>query len=178
MRIVGGIHRGRQFHPGKAFKARPTTDRAKEGLFNILNNRFDFKSLKILDLFAGTGSISFEFFSRGCQNITTIEFDFKHHQFIKSIIKELGATKEIRAIKGNTFKYCEQTPDKFDLIFADPPYDHPKFTEVPELIFANDLLNEKGLFILEHSKYYDFSDYPQLKETRNYGSVHFSFFQK
>lgn len=177
MRIVGGIHRGRQFHPGKSFKARPTTDRAKESLFNILTNRYDFESLKVLDLFAGTGSISFEFLSRGCDSITSIELDFKHHAFIQSVVQQLNAKNEIRVIKDNAFRFCEQTSEKYDLIFADPPYDHPKFEEVPNLIFDNQLLAEDGLFILEHSKYYDFSNHPELIETRNYGSVHFSFFQ-
>jgi 16S rRNA (guanine(966)-N(2))-methyltransferase RsmD len=178
MRIVGGTHRGRQFSPGKSFKARPTTDRAKESLFNILTNRIDFEELKVLDLFSGTGSISFEFFSRGCANVTTVELDYQHHEFIRSVIQKLGAKEEIRAIKGNAFKFCEQTVDQFDLIFADPPYDHPKFNEVPELILKNNLLKDDGLFILEHSKYYDFSSFNELVETRKYGSVHFSFFKK
>lgn len=178
MRIVGGTHRGRQFSPGKSFKARPTTDRAKESLFNILTNRLDFESIKALDLFSGTGSISFEILSRGCQDITTVELDFQHHQFIKSIIQKLDASKEIKAIKGNAFKFCEQTLDKYDLIFADPPYDHKRFSEIPEMVLQNDLLAEDGLFILEHSKYYDFSNLSELVETRNYGSVHFSFFSK
>ncbi|KOH45173.1 RsmD family RNA methyltransferase [Sunxiuqinia dokdonensis] len=177
MRIVGGIHRGRQFSPGKNFKARPTTDMAKESLFNILTNQVDFEEIKILDLFAGTGSISFEFLSRGCTDITTIEFNYQHHQFIRSVVQKLNATKEIRAIKGNAFSYCEQTTEKFDVIFADPPYDHPRFKEVPALIFNNELLNENGLFILEHSKYFDFSEMKEFQESRHYGSVHFSFFR-
>ncbi len=177
MRIVGGIHRGRQFSPGKSFKARPTTDMAKESLFNIVTNQVDFEDLKVLDLFAGTGSISFEFLSRGCTDITTIELDFQHHQFIRSIVQKLGATKEIRAIKGNAFSYCEQTTEKFDLIFADPPYDHTRFNEIPALIFNNELLKEDGLFILEHSKYYNFSEMEKFVESRHYGSVHFSFFR-
>lgn len=177
MRIVGGIHRGRQFSPGKTFKARPTTDMAKESLFNILTNQVNFEELKVLDLFAGTGSISFEFLSRGCTDITTIELNFQHHQFIKSIIHKLDAANEVRAIKGNAFSYCEQTTQKFDLIFADPPYDHPRFNEIPALIFNNHLLKEKGLFILEHSKYFDFSGREEFQESRHYGSVHFSFFR-
>lgn len=178
MRIVGGIHRGRQFSPGKNFKARPTTDMAKESLFNILTNQVDYEASKVLDLFAGTGSISFEFLSRGCPDITTVELDIQHHQFIKSIIEKLDASKEIRAIKGNAFKFCEQTTDKFDLIFADPPYDHPRFDEVPLVIFRNSLLNKDGLFVLEHSKYHTFTGMKEFVETRHYGSVHFSFFKR
>lgn len=150
---------------------------AKESLFNILTNQIDFDDIKVLDLFAGTGSISFEFLSRGCNEITMIELNFQHHQFIRSVVQKLGATKEIRAIKGNAFTYCEQTTEKFDVIFADPPYDHPRFNDIPALIFDNELLKEGGLFILEHSKYFDFSEREEFQESRHYGSVHFSFFR-
>ncbi len=150
---------------------------AKESLFNILTNQVDFEDLKVLDLFAGTGSISFEFLSRGCTDITTIELNFQHHQFIRSVVQKLSAEKAIRAIKGNALAYCEQTTEKFDLIFADPPYDHPRFNEVPALVFNNDLLKQDGLFVLEHSKYYNFSESEKFVETRHYGSVHFSFFR-
>ncbi|WP_299580250.1 16S rRNA (guanine(966)-N(2))-methyltransferase RsmD [uncultured Sunxiuqinia sp.] len=177
MRIVGGIHRGRQFSPGKSFKARPTTDMAKESLFNILTNQIDFEEVKVLDLFAGTGSISFEFLSRGCTDITAIELNFQHHQFIRSVIQKLDAAQEIRAIKGNVFKFCEQCVDQFDVIFADPPYDHPQFNEIPSLVLQNKLLKEDGLFILEHGKQSNFSDQEQFVETRHYGSVYFSFFR-
>ena len=178
MRIVGGIHRGRHFSPGKSFKARPTTDMAKESLFNILFNQVDFEAIKVLDLFAGTGSISFEFISRGCTQITAVELNFQYVQFIKSVIEKLGAENEMQVIKGDAFKYCEKTTEQFDLIFADPPYDHKQFADVPKLVLNGDILKTGGLFILEHSKYYDFSNYPEFLEIRNYGSVHFSFFKK
>ncbi|WP_372776326.1 16S rRNA (guanine(966)-N(2))-methyltransferase RsmD [Mangrovibacterium sp.] len=177
MRIVGGKYRGRLFNPGKSFHARPTTDMAKESLFNILQNQVDFESLKVLDLFAGTGSISFEFASRGCSDITSIEMNFQHHRFIKEVIEKLGE-KNIKAIKTNAFQFCQKSDERFDLIFADPPYDHKQFSEVPDLVLSGSLLKEDGLFILEHPKNYNFSTRNEFVEVRNYGSVHFSFFRK
>lgn len=178
MRIVGGIHRGRQFSPGKNFKVRPTTDMAKESLFNILMNRLNFEESKALDLFAGTGSISLELVSRGCQQVTAIELNFQHYTFIKSIVDKLGESKHLNVIKANVFQFCKKTPDKFDFIFADPPYDHKQFHEVPDLILSNNILNDDGLFILEHPKQFNFSNHVYFRETRHYGSVHFSFFKK
>ena len=177
MRIVGGKYRGRLFHPGKSFHARPTTDMAKESLFNILQNQVDFEELKVLDLFAGTGSISFEFASRGCTDITSVELNFQHHRFINEIIEKLGE-KSIKTIKTNAFQYCEKTDQRYDLVFADPPYDHKQFADVPGLVLSGDLLKPNGLFILEHSKNYDFSSRPEFVDVRNYGSVHFAFFRK
>jgi len=177
MRIVGGQYKGRLFTPGKSFKARPTTDIAKESLFNILQNQIDFESVKILDLFSGTGSISFEFASRGCPDVTSVELNFQHHRFIKEVIEKLGE-KRIKAIKANAFQYCEKTDQNFDLIFADPPYDHKQFHQVPDLVLSGRLLKDTGLFILEHSKNYDFSFRPEFVDMRKYGSVHFSFFRK
>lgn len=176
MRIVGGKYKGRRFDPGKRFKARPTTDMAKESLFNILQNQLDFEELKVLDLFSGTGSISFEFASRGCTDITAVEVNFSHVNFIKETIEKLGETS-IRVIKTNAFVFAERMHDQYDLIFADPPYDHRKFQEVPEMIFRNNMLKENGLFILEHSSAYDFSKIPQFELLRKYGSVNFSFFK-
>lgn len=176
MRIVGGKYKGRHFTPGKKFKARPTTDMAKESLFNILQNTIDFEAIKVLDLFAGTGSISFEFASRGCTDITTVELNFNHIAFIKDTIDKLQE-KAIRVVKTNAFVFAEHFKEKYDLIFADPPYDMRNFSAVPGLIFDNNLLKEGGLFILEHSGEYDFSKLPQFKNLRRYGSVHFSFFK-
>ena len=176
MRIVGGIYKGRQFNPGKIFRSRPTTDLAKESLFNILQNQVDFENIKVLDLFAGTGSISFEFASRGCKDIISVEFDFHHYSFIKTVIEKLGE-KNITALKKNAFSYIAKTEQKFDLIFADPPYEHKQFAEIPQRVLNGNILLPEGLFILEHSGKYDFSAYPEFKEERHYGSVHFSFFQ-
>ncbi|MDA3928094.1 MAG: 16S rRNA (guanine(966)-N(2))-methyltransferase RsmD [Prolixibacteraceae bacterium] len=176
MRIVGGKYKGRMFNPGKSFKARPTTDFAKESLFNIFQNRIDFDTIKVLDLFAGTGSISFEFISRGCTELTLIELNFKHIQFIKSTLKELNEVAKV--YRADAFKFISSEKGKYDLIFADPPYDHPRFEEVAEMVLKNDLLSEEGLFILEHPKNFSFSKYPEFFELRKYGSVHFSFFKK
>jgi len=176
MRIVGGQYRGRVFDPGKKFKARPTTDMAKESLFNVLQNSIDFESIRALDLFAGTGSISYEFASRGCIDVTAVEIHITHIHFIKEVIEKLGE-KHIRLVKSNVFVFAAHIKEQFDLIFADPPYDHPKFAQVVDLIFRNNLLKPGGLFILEHSGQFDYSGHPNFKELRRYGSVHFSMFE-
>lgn len=175
MRIVGGKYRGRVFTPGKTFKARPTTDMAKESLFNVLQNSIDFESIRALDLFSGTGSISYELTSRGCPDVTAVEINPAHIQFIKEVIEKLGE-KNIRIVKSNAFVFAKRINEQFDLIFADPPYDHPKFAEVADLIFNNKLLKQDGLFILEHSGQFDYSGHPNFKDLRRYGSVHFSLF--
>ncbi|MDA3878879.1 MAG: 16S rRNA (guanine(966)-N(2))-methyltransferase RsmD [Prolixibacteraceae bacterium] len=174
MRIIGGELRGRIFNPGKTFKARPTTDIAKEGLFNILHNRINFDETSVLDLFAGTGSISFEFLSRGCKNVTLVEVNFKHVQFIKSVLAKL----ELKAIvyRTDVFRYLKSEKRKFDLIFADPPYDHPQFNEIPQLILNQNLLSPGGILIVEHPSNYNFKENSGFVETRKYGKVHFSFF--
>ncbi|HZL12401.1 MAG TPA: RsmD family RNA methyltransferase [Prolixibacteraceae bacterium] len=176
MRIVGGKYRGRVFSPGKSFKARPTTDMAKESLFNVLQNFIDFEGIRTLDLFSGTGSISYEMASRGCTDITAVEINPAHIHFIKEVIEKLDE-KNIRLVKSNVFVFAARIKEQFDLIFADPPYDHPKFAEVADLIFKNKLLKPGGLFILEHSGQFDYSDHPNFRELRCYGSVHFSLFE-
>jgi 16S rRNA (guanine(966)-N(2))-methyltransferase RsmD len=176
MRIVGGKYKGRTFNPGKTFKARPTTDLAKEGLFNVLNNTIDFSSIKLLDLFSGSGSISYEFISRGCTNVTIVELNFKHLQFIKSVLKTLDEVAKV--YRADVFVYLKKDKKKYDMIFADPPYDHPRFMEVPESVLKNELLTDEGIFILEHPKEFDFSKHKGFKELRKYGKVHFSFFTK
>jgi 16S rRNA (guanine966-N2)-methyltransferase len=175
MRIVGGQYRGRIFDPGKKFKARPTTDMAKESLFNVLQNSIDFENIRALDLFSGTGSISYELASRGCTDVTAVEINVAHIHFIKEVIEKLGE-KHIRVVKSNVFVFAAHIKEQFDLIFADPPYDHPKFAEVADLIFRNQLLKPDGLFILEHSGQFDYSSHPNFRELRRYGSVHFSMF--
>jgi 16S rRNA (guanine(966)-N(2))-methyltransferase RsmD len=175
MRIVGGKYKGRIFTPGKTFKARPTTDMAKESLFNILQNTIDFESIRALDLFAGTGSISYELASHGCTDITAVEINADHVHFIKEVMEKLGE-KNIRLVKSNVFVFATRIKEQFDLIFADPPYDHPKFGEVADLIFKNNLLKPGGMFILEHSGQFDYAAYPHFKDLRRYGSVHFSIF--
>lgn len=177
MRIIGGELKGRRFMPPTNLQARPTTDMAKESLFNILNNMIDFEETTVLDMFGGTGGISLEFASRGSSNIVTIEKNAINHAFIKKTIKELGVEDKINLIKGDTFKFASSTGGKWDLIFADPPYDLKELPEIPELIFSKGLLAEGGIFILEHPKEYHFEDNAHFMEHRNYGHVNFTFFK-
>lgn len=176
MRIVGGKYKGRIFRPNKKFSARPTTDIAKEGLFNILENRIDFSDKSVLDLFSGTGSMGYEFISRGCKDATLVEKSFNHYQFILGVTKELNLDN-VRIVKSDVFKFLFKFQGKFDIVFADPPFDLPQFSLVPDAVFNGNVLNENGLFILEHSKEYNFSEHPNFVEIRNYGKVNFSFFK-
>lgn len=175
MRIVSGRFKGKTFTP-KGFNARPTTDFAKEGLFNILINNFDLEEIEVLDLFAGTGSISFEFASRGAKRIDLVELNFNHLKFISSVIKELGL-KQIHTIKGNAFQFIKACSYKYDLVFADPPYELEGIDTIPDLVFERGILKEDGWLILEHSKNYNFETHSQFVQERHYGSVHFSFFK-
>lgn len=177
MRIIGGELRGRLFNPGKNFKARPTTDFAKENLFNILNNRIDFEETAVLDLFGGTGSISFEFASRGCRSVTIVELDHVHYAFIESVIAQLKLQQVIHLLRYDVLKFIPRCSERYDLIFADPPYQLKRLNEIPDLILKHNLLKQDGMLILEHGKSDNFSNHPQLFEERVYGSVHFSFFR-
>ncbi len=150
---------------------------AKEGLFNILNNRFYFDELKVLDLFAGTGNISFEFASRGVQDITAVDSFHGCVHYISKISTELDFP--ITTIKSDVFKYLERTTEQFDLIFADPPYnfDQTQFLKIPDLVFTRDLLREEGLLVVEHSDQTNLSEHPHFSEQRKYGGSIFSFFE-
>ena len=159
------------------FSARPTTDFAKENLFNFLGNYFDFTKTSVLDLFAGTGSMSYEFASRGCPVVELVEIDFKSFSFIKKTIQELQITSIIPYLR-DTYKYIRYCHNQYDLIFADPPYRNERIAELLDLIMQHDMLKPKGWFILEHSDKYDFSDNVNFKEKRTYGSVNFSVFSK
>lgn len=175
MRIVGGKYKGRQIHTLKNLKARPTTDFAKENLFNFLSNYFEFSETKALDLFSGTGSISLELVSRGCTEVDLVEIDSQSASFIKKVVHEIGAD-EINVIRADAFQFVTRTKNKYDLIFADPPYQSENIPSIPDLIFSHKILNTKGWLILEHSSKFDFSDYPKFREKRMYGSVNFSVF--
>lgn len=177
MRIVSGEHKGRVFSPPKNFKARPTTDIAKEGLFNIINNSFDFEEIAVLDLFSGTGSISFEFASRGCKSIHLVEMNLTHFQFIRKVQHELNFT-QIVPIRHDAYKFLKNCRITFDIIFADPPYEFTGIEQIPELAIKNKLLNKDGWLIIEHSKRIDLSELDGYWQTRNYGNVHFSFFKR
>ncbi len=176
MRIVGGKYKGRIFKPNKRFTSRPTTDQAKEGLFNILENRYDFSDKVVLDLFSGTGSIAYEFLSRGCKQALLIEKNFTHVRFIQEVLEKLEVTNA-RVVKTDTFKYLHHCPEKFDIVFADPPFDLPHLAKIPEAVFSAGILNEGALFILEHPKEYSFSTHSNFSEIRKYGKVNFSFFK-
>lgn len=176
MRVISGIYKRRRFDVPKNFKARPTTDFAKENLFNVLSNRIDFEDgITSLDLFAGTGSISIELVSRGCDKVISVEKDPQHYSFICKVMQEVKTDKCL-PIRGDVFKFIDSTREKFDFIFADPPYALPNLKDIPDLIFEKGLLKEDGLFILEHGKDHNFEEHPHFVEQRQYGSVNFSFF--
>ncbi len=177
MRVIAGKYKRRRFDLPKNLKARPTTDFAKENLFNVLNNMIDFEDIKALDLFSGTGAISFELLSRGASEVVSVEKQYAHHEFIKKVAKELKDDNLI-AIKGDVFKFIDSSKERFDFIFADPPYDLPNLEMIPELVFKSGLMDDDTLFILEHSSKNDFSSYPEFDQLRVYGSVNFSFFTK
>lgn len=177
MRIVGGLYKGRIFKPGKNFKARPTTDVAKEALFNILDNRYDFSNKNVLDIFSGSGSIGLEFISRGCEEAVLVEKDFMHHRFITDVVKTLGIDN-IKVFKSDVFSFLSKYQGNFDFVFADPPYNLQNLKEIPDAVLSTKILKPEGLFILEHPKEFNFSDHTFFKENRQYGKVNFSFFEK
>ncbi len=176
MRIVGGKYKGRIFHPGKSFSARPTTDFAKENLFNILENRLNWENVNALDLFAGTGSISYELISRGCLSVTSVEMNFRHYRFIEEIKSQLSISN-LRVYRDNAFRFVQRTKEKYDLVFADPPFDLRGFENIATTVLNAGILKPEGIFILEHNKSNKFSKMPEFLEIRNYGSVQFSFFK-
>ncbi len=177
MRIISGKYRGRRLSPPKNITARPTTDFAKESLFNLLNNRMDFEGIDVLDLFAGTGSIGLEFVSRGAREVTAVELAHVQQNFIISACKQLGVNN-LTVIRGDVFRFINACRIKYDFIYADPPYSLERLPELPDLIFDHDMLKENGIFVLEHSKDNNFSDHPHFVEQRTYGSVNFSFFTR
>lgn len=177
MRVVSGIYKRRMFDIPRTFKARPTTDFAKENLFNVLSNYMDFESgLTALDLFSGTGGISMELVSRGCARVIAVEKDPQHYAFITKIMREVK-TDKCFPLKADVFKYIDKCAEQFDFIFADPPYALQELPTIPDLIIAHGLLKPDGLFVLEHGKDHSFETHPHFVEHRHYGSVNFSFFK-
>ena len=176
MRIITGIYKGRHFDIPRSFKARPTTDFAKENIFNVLNGYIDFEDAVALDLFAGTGSISYELLSRGCASVVSVELDRDHARFISDCLKKLGTDKDI-LIRGDVFRFLKSCHQQFDFIFADPPYSLPELPKIPSLIFEYGLLKEDGILVFEHGKQNNFSNHPHFLEHRSYGSVNFSIFR-
>lgn len=175
MRIVSGSLKGRRFTPPTQLKARPTTDFAKEGLFNLLTNRMDLEDIAVLELFAGSGSIGLEFISRGATQVTGVEISAQHIGYIRKIAAELGV-KNYYLQKADVFKYLEHASGTYQIVFADPPYQLKELPTLPQIVIEKGLLAPDGIFILEHGREHSFENHPHFIEERKYGNVHFSFF--
>ena len=176
MRIITGKYKGRRFDVPRTFKARPTTDFAKENIFNVLNSYVDLDGAHALDLFSGTGSITLELLSRGCAEVVSVELGRAHHAFIRQCVERIGDPNAV-LVRGDVFRFLKSCHRQFDLIFADPPYALEQLTTLPTLVFDGNLLAPGGIFVLEHGKQNDFSTLPQFVERRAYGSVNFSIFK-
>lgn len=176
MRIISGYYKGRRLHPPRNLPVRPTTDRARESLFNILKGYFEFETVGVLDLFAGTGSISYEFISRGCACATAVDI---HHQCIKFMkaTREMLMMEKLTIVKEDVFRFIKYHKGNYNLIFADPPYDLKNLDMLPQLILNSDLYKETCMLVLEHPSRYSFSKFPGFLEIRSYSMVNFSFFQ-
>ena len=177
MRVITGKYKGRHFDVPRSFKARPTTDFAKENLFNVLQGYIDFdEEPTALDLFSGTGSITLELLSRGCSRVVSVEADALHYSFIRGFVEKL---QDLNAfpVKADVFRFLSKCHEQFDFIFADPPSALPQLEQLPDIVFSRQLLREDGLFVLEHGKTQDFSQHPRFVDHRAYGSVNFSFFK-
>ena len=176
MRIIGGSLKGRNINPPAAYKARPTTDFAKEGLFNTLTNEFDFDQISVLDLFGGTGSISFEFASRGCADVICVEMAAPNSAFISRTASSLGV-KTVKVVHSNVFDFINLCTRDFDLVFADPPYALDGLDTIPDKVLARGIVKEGGYLILEHPADYSFGNHPAFVKEKKYGNVHFSYFR-
>lgn len=176
MRIISGRYKGRRFEPPTNITARPTTDFAKESLFNLITNQMDIEGATALDLFAGTGSISYELASREALHVISVEMSDRHIAYIRKMCTTLG-TDNIRVVKQDVFRFLAGTGEKYDLVFADPPYQMPNIHEIPDAVINNRHLKDDGLLIVEHGKNTDFSGHAAFVEHRVYGNVHFSFFR-
>lgn len=175
MRIIGGRLKGKAINPPMGYKARPTTDFAKEGLFNILNNEYEFEDLKVLDLFGGTGAIAFEFASRGASRVYCVEMARENASFIKTEAARLGLNN-VTMVRDNVFDFLPICREKFDIVFADPPYALDNLETLPDKVMEQDILHPGCYFILEHGDEHSFTDHPCFVKERSYGRVHFSFF--
>ena len=176
MRIISGTHKGRVIHAPKNLPVRPTTDFAKESIFNILNNHFEFDGLRVLDLFCGTGNMTYEFASRGCGDILSVDSHFHCCEFVK---KTCAAFKmdQVRVIKSDAFAFLKRPAAPFHIIFCDPPYEMEHFEQLQELVFFNDLLKPQGWLVIEHGPNTDLSKLKYFSEHRKYGNVNFSIFE-
>ena len=176
MRIITGLYKGRHFDIPRTFKARPTTDFAKENIFNVLGGYMDFEEAAALDLFSGTGSITLELLSRGCSHVVSVEQDRDHHRFICDCLKKLNVADKCIPLRGDVFRFVKSCKQQFDFIFADPPYALKELPTIPDLILEKGLLKDGGVFVFEHGKTHDFSSHPRFREHRSYGSVNFTIF--
>jgi len=177
MRIIAGKYQRKIIRPPVNLPVRPTTDLAKESLFNILRNHFNFEELRVLDLFAGTGSISYEFLSRGARQIMAIENNFRCAEFIRKTATSLQAP-QLMVVKTDAFRFLATVKGRFDIIFADPPYDMKGKEKIPTLVFEQEILEPGGWLVLEHPAGENFKLFPNFREERRYGRVHFSIFEK
>jgi 16S rRNA (guanine966-N2)-methyltransferase len=176
MRIIGGILKGLRLNPPKNLPVRPTTDLAKEALFNILQNQIEFEDIRVLDLFSGTGNISLEFASRSAEKVVSVDRSIQCVHYLKDTARQHGLN-QIEVFKDDVFKYLEHETDQFDLIFADPPYDLNSIPQIPVIIFEKKLLSPEGLLIVEHQSMQNLSKHPAFIEQRRYGHSSFSFFK-
>ncbi len=176
MRIISGRFKARRLTPPKNIKARPTTDMAREALFNMLGGDMDLSNCKVLDLFAGTGAISLEFVSRGVKSVTAIDIEQISKRFISEVIRD-WEIDNMRIVRADVFKLATKANEAFDIVFADPPYGHKRFEEVPQLILDSGWLVDDGLLIVEHSEEHSFDKHPNFSHHRRYGAVNFSFFR-
>ena len=177
MRIIGGERGGKQIVVDSKLNLRPTTDFAKEGLFNILSNKYDMSSFDVLDLFSGTGSISYEFASRGCNTVHAVEIDSRHVAFIRATARKISLS-QIRVVRNDVFHFINICTMLYDIVFADPPFEMSHIEKIPDSVLESNILKPDGMFILEHSAKKDFSEHEKFFDHRRYGNVHFSFFKQ
>ena len=175
MRIIAGSLKGRRLNPPANLPVRPTTDMARESLFNILNNYVDFEDCTVMDLFSGTGAVAVDFVSRGAREVTAVDINNACTEYIKSEAAKLNL-KNLHVVRTDVFDLLKRAYKKFDIVFADPPYALEGIEKLPDLIFEHGLLNEDGIFILEHPREYSFEEHPHFWQHRNYGKVNFTFF--
>ena len=177
MRIIAGTLRGRRLNPPANLPVRPTTDMARESLFNILNNYVDYEECAVLDLFAGTGAVSVEFVSRGAREVTAVDINAGCTDFIRATASNL-ALDNLRVVRADVFDLLRRANRQFDIVFADPPYAAPDLSKLPDMVFDHDLLTDDGIFVLEHPREFGFEEHPHFWQHRVYGKVNFTFFAK
>ncbi len=175
MRIIAGTLRGRRLNPPQNLPVRPTTDMARESLFNILNNYVDYEECSVMDLFAGTGAVSMEFVSRGAREVTSIDINVQCTDFIKQSVAQFGV-KNLHVVRADVFDLLKRANRKFDIVFADPPYALEGLPTLPDIVFDREVLTDDGIFILEHPGEFSFEEHPHFWQHRSYGKVNFTFF--